>query len=281
MECWGPWIWHTKCVLPDHQTSILFLLSLKRTPTPAWNCWTAFVHIHSSFALICCPHSILLIPHWSSLIVACCFQGKDQSTVLAHLRSPELAHHALATLDFLLFLICMELPFGHWTLTGAGTASLLVIVLSSWRLSLHINSPLPWLSKVMFPCLPSLSNSWRWSLNYLLVRWPVKCVSPLGDHLLNTKRAEILLTLFTDEFLRLSTEVGIEIEVDLRSLCGVNVYMKKWMESAKHNIPDMVSLLYMWVISTFWVLKGCVRLDIAALASQCKTVQSSCHYLYF
>lgn len=55
----------------------------------------------------------------------------------------------------------------------------------------------------------------------------MKCMSPLGDHLLNTKRAEILLTLFTDEFLRLSTEVGIEIEVDLRSLCGVNVYMKK------------------------------------------------------
>lgn len=101
MECWGPWIWHTKCVLPDHQTSILFLLSLKWTPAPAWNCWTAFVHIHSSFAFIYCPHSILLIPHWSSLIVACCFQGKNQSTVLAHLRSPELAHQALATLDFL------------------------------------------------------------------------------------------------------------------------------------------------------------------------------------
>lgn len=77
--------------------SLLFLLSLKWAPAPAWNCGTIFVHIHSSFALVCCPRSILLIPHWSSLTVARCFQDKDQSTVLPHLKSPALAHHALAT----------------------------------------------------------------------------------------------------------------------------------------------------------------------------------------
>lgn len=150
MECWGPWIWHTKCILHNHQTLILFQLSLKWAQAPAWNCWIASVHIHTSFVLIFCPHGILLIPHWSSLIVACCFQGKHQPTVLTHLRSATLAHLALATLNSLLFLRCMELFLDtepsqvlgqppYWPLYSL--------------LSLHLNSPLSWLTKVKFPCL--------------------------------------------------------------------------------------------------------------------------------